>query len=120
MQRPKSAGTVRVWKAFGASSRGFRGAFRGEAAFRQELAVAALVVPLGLWLGETGVEKALLVAPMLLVLVVELVNSAIEAVVDRVGYEHHALSGLAKDLASAAVFLSFVLLGLTWLLVLLF
>lgn len=120
MQRPKSAGTTRLWKAFGASSRGFREAFRGEAAFRQELAVAALVIPLGLWLGETGVEKALLVGPMLLVLLFELVNSAIEAVVDRVGLEHHALSGLAKDLGSAAVLLAFVLLGLTWLLVLLF
>lgn len=120
MQRPKSAGTTRVLRAFGASYRGFCGAFRGEAAFRQELAVAAVLLPLGLWLGETGVEKALLVAPMLLVLIVELMNSAIEAVVDRVGYEHHALSGLAKDLASAAVSCAFLLLGVTWLLVLMF
>ncbi len=120
MERPKSSGTGRIWRAFGASRRGFRGAFRGEAAFRQELAVAAVVVPLGLWLGETGVEKALLVGPMLLVLIVELVNSAIEAVVDRVGLERHELSGLAKDLASAAVLSSFGLLGLTWLLVLFF
>jgi diacylglycerol kinase (ATP) len=108
----------RVWRAFGASHRGFRGAFQNEAAFRQELAVALVVIPLGLWLGDSGVEKALLVAPMLLVLIVELINSAIEAVVDRVGLERHALSGLAKDLGSAAVLSSFVLLGLTWLLVL--
>lgn len=120
MDRPKYSGAERVWRAFGASSRGFRGAFRGEAAFRQELAVAVVVVPLGLWLGDTGVEKALLVVPMLLVLVVELINSAIEAVVDRVGLERHALSGLAKDLGSAAVLSSFLLLGLTWLLVLFF
>ena len=120
MQRPKSAGTARVLRAIGASHRGFRGAFSGEAAFRQELAVAVVVVPLGLWLGDGGVEKALLVGPMLLVLIVELLNSAIEAVVDRVGLEHHELSGLAKDLASAAVFASFALLGLTWLLVLFF
>jgi diacylglycerol kinase (ATP) len=120
MDRPKYGGTERVWKAFGASYRGYRGAFMGEAAFRQELAVALVIVPLGLWLGKTGAEKALLVAPMLLVLIVELLNSAIEAVVDRVGYERHALSGLAKDLGSAAVLSSFALLGLTWLLVLFF
>jgi diacylglycerol kinase (ATP) len=120
MQRPKFAGTDRVWRAFGASYRGFRGAFVGEAAFRQELAVALAVIPLGLWLGDTGVEKAMLVGPMLLVLIVELLNSAIEAVVDRVGLERHELSGLAKDLGSAAVLSSFGLLGLTWLLVLFF
>ena len=68
------------------------------------------VIPLGLWLGEGGVEKALLVAPMLLVLIVELLNSAVEATVDRVGLEHHELSGLAKDLGSAAVMFAFGLL----------
>ena len=120
MERPKFGGSSRVWRAFGASYRGFCGAFAGEAAFRQELAIAVIVVPLGLWLGRTGVEKALLVAPMLLVLIVEMINSAIEAVVDRVGLERHALSGLAKDLGSAAVLSSFVLLGVTWLLVLFF
>jgi diacylglycerol kinase (ATP) len=120
MERPKFSGTGRFWRAFGASYRGYRGAFKGEAAFRQELAVALVLIPLGLWLGDTGVEKAMLVGPMLLILIVELVNSAIEAVVDRVGYERHELSGLAKDLGSAAVLSSFGLLGLTWLLVLLF
>lgn len=82
--------------------------------------MAVVVVPAGLWLGDGGLEKAALVAPMLLVLIVELLNSAIEAVVDRVGYEHHPLSGLAKDLGSAAVMASFGLLCLTWLLVLFF
>jgi len=82
--------------------------------------VAVVIIPLGLWLGEGGLEKAVLVAPMLLVLIVELVNSAIETVVDRVGTEHHVLSGLAKDLASAAVLASFALLALTWILVLFF
>lgn len=120
MERAKPAGSARVWKAFGASYRGYRGAFRGEAAFRQELAIALVVVPLGLWLGESGVEKALLVGPMLLVLIVELINSAIESTVDRIGLERHELSGLAKDLGSAAVLSSFGLLGLTWLLVLFF
>jgi diacylglycerol kinase (ATP) len=109
---------VRLWRAFGASGRGLAGAFREEAAFRQELCFAALVIPTGLWLGRSGVERALLVGPVLLILIVELVNSAIEATVDRIGYEHHALAGLAKDLGSAAVFMSFVLLGGVWLLVL--
>ncbi len=77
-----------------------------------------MVVPLGLWLGQSGVEKALLVAPMLLVLIVELLNSAIEAAIDRIGPEHHQLSGLAKDIGSAAVFLSILLLVTVWALVL--
>jgi len=77
-----------------------------------------LVIPVGLWLGHSGVERALLVGPVLLILIVELLNSAIEATVDRIGYEHHKLAGLAKDMGSAAVFMSFVLLGGVWLLVL--
>jgi diacylglycerol kinase (ATP) len=118
MERPKPRGMTRLFKALGASARGFHGAFRDEAAFRQELALALVVIPAGLWLGRTGVERALLVAPMLLVLVVELVNSAIEATVDRIGFEHHVLAGLAKDLGSAAVFLALVLLAVVWILVL--
>jgi diacylglycerol kinase (ATP) len=94
------------------------GAYRDEAAFRQELCFAVLVIPVGLWLGHSGVERALLVGPVLLILIVELLNSAIEATVDRIGYEHHKLAGLAKDMGSAAVFMSFVLLGGVWLLVL--
>jgi len=82
--------------------------------------VAVVVIPLGLYMGKTGVERALLVGPMVLVLVVELLNSAIETTVDRVGLERHELSGLAKDLGSAAVLTSFLLLGLNWLLVLFF
>lgn len=116
--RPKRHGLVRILRAAGSSARGLAGAFRGEAAFRQELALAAIVIPLGLFLGGSGIERALLVAPMLLVLVVELVNSAIEATVDRIGPEQHVLSGLAKDIGSAAVFMSFVLLGTMWALVL--
>jgi diacylglycerol kinase (ATP) len=106
-------------RALGASWRGLRGAFREEAAFRQELGFAALVIPLGVWLGHTGVERALLIGPVLLILLVELINSAIEATVDRIGFERHALAGLAKDIGSAAVFMSFVLFGTIWLLVLL-
>ena len=118
IERDKPQGLVRLFRAFGNSYQGFAGAFREEAAFRQELALAVVVVPLGLWLGETGVEKALLVAPMLLILIVELLNSAIEAAIDRIGFEHHQLSGLAKDIGSAAVFLSILLLVVVWVLVL--
>jgi diacylglycerol kinase (ATP) len=117
--RYKPRGIVRVMRALGASLNGLVGAFREEAAFRQELALALVVVPLGLWLGHSGVERALLIAPMLLILIVELVNSAIEATVDRIGFERHTLAGLAKDIGSAAVFMSFVLLTAVWLLVLL-
>ncbi len=115
----KLRGTLRVLRAFGASVRGLAGALRRDAAFREELAFAALVIPVGLWLGRTGVERALLVAPVLLILIVELLNSAIEATVDRIGYERHELAGLAKDLGSAAVLMSFLLLGVVWVLVLL-
>jgi diacylglycerol kinase (ATP) len=118
MLRPKSSGLVRLVSSFSASYRGLRGAWRSEAAFRQELLVAVPVVILGCWLGDNGIERALLVCPMILVLIVELLNSCIEATVDRIGLEHHELSGLAKDMGSAAVFLSFILLGLAWLLVL--
>jgi diacylglycerol kinase (ATP) len=119
IDRLKPSGVTRVLRAFGNSLKGFRGAFREEAAFRQELGMAVIVIPLGLWLGDTGVERALLVAPVLLILIVELLNSAIEATVDRIGMERHQLSGLAKDIGSAAVMLSFGLLGTVWLLVLL-
>jgi diacylglycerol kinase (ATP) len=117
--RDKPRGFTRLFRAFGASWQGLRGAFREEAAFRQELAGAALVIPLGLWLGHTGVERALLVAPVLLVLIVELLNSAIEAAVDRIGLERHVLAGLAKDIGSAAVLVSLILLASVWALVLL-
>ena len=116
--RTKPRGLTRILRAAGASWKGLLGAYREEAAFRQELGLSLLVIPLGLWLGRSGVERALLVAPMLLVLIVELLNSAVEATVDRIGLERHVLAGLAKDIGSAAVLLSFVLLGVVWLLVL--
>ena len=116
--RLKPTGLTRLFRAFGNSLKGFAGAFREEAAFRQELALAIVVIPLGVWLGRNGIERALLVAPMFLVLIVELLNSAIEATVDRIGLERHQLSGLAKDIGSAAVFLSLMLLAVIWTLVL--
>ncbi len=118
VERYKPRGFTRLLRAFASSWQGLTGAFREEAAFRQELAFAALVIPLGLWLGHGPVERVLLTAPVFIILVVELLNSAIEATVDRIGLERHALAGLAKDIGSAAVLLSFVLLGFVWLIVL--
>jgi diacylglycerol kinase (ATP) len=117
-ERIKPTGFTRLFRAFGASCKGFLGAYREEAAFRQELALAVAVIPLGLWLGRNGVERVLLVAPMFIVLIVELLNSAIEATVDRIGLERHELSGLAKDIGSAAVFTSLTLLAVVWVMVL--
>jgi diacylglycerol kinase (ATP) len=118
MEREKPVGFKRVLRAFLYSFQGFRQTWREEAAFRQEVGLAVAVIPLGLWLGHTGVERALLVSPMLLILIVEMLNSAVEAVVDRAGTERHPLAGMAKDMGSAAVMLSFLLLGTVWLLVL--
>ena len=108
----------RVWRAAGYSASGFRAALKNEAAFRQELALFILLVPLGLWLGHDGVERSLLVGSLMLVLLVELLNSAIEAAVNRVGGEPHELSGRAKDMGSAAVFVSLAMVPLVWALVL--
>jgi diacylglycerol kinase (ATP) len=115
----KPQGLRRLVGAFGNSWKGFVGAWREEEAFRQECLLALVLLPTGVWLGHTGVERALLVGPVLLVLVVELLNSAVEAAIDRIGAERHALSGLAKDLGSAAVLCAFALLFATWALVLL-
>ena len=108
----------RIWRAAGYSAAGFRTALRNEVAFRQELALFIVLAPLGLWLGRDGVERSLLVGSLMLVLLVELLNSAIEAVVNRVGRDQHELSGQAKDIASAAVFVSLALVVLIWALVL--
>jgi diacylglycerol kinase (ATP) len=116
--RHKPTGVTRLLRAFSYSFQGFRHAWREEAAFRQEAGLALLVIPGGVYLGRSGVERALLVSPMLIILVVEILNSAVEAVVDRSGTERHPLAGMAKDMGSAAVMLSFVLLGTVWLLIL--
>ena len=105
---------LRLWRATGYSMAGLRAAFRHEQAFRQEVYLLLVVVPLGLWLGENGVEKVLLIGSWLIVMLAELLNSAVEAVVDRIGSEQHELSGRAKDIASAAVMVALVLAGLTW------
>ena len=109
----KQAGD-RLWRATGYSLAGLKAAFHHEQAFRQEVYLLFAVVPLGLWLGDTGVEKVLLIGSWLLVMLVELLNSAVEVVVDRIGSEKHELSGRAKDIASAAVMVALVLAALTW------
>jgi len=112
-------GLQRVINATRYSLEGLAAAARHEDAFRQELMLAAVLVPLGLWLGNDGVERALLVGSVLLVLVVELLNSAVEATVDRVSLEDHQLAKRAKDLGSAAVMMSLFSVAVVWLLVLL-
>lgn len=112
------AGFGRLIDATRWSLAGLAAAFRHEAAFRQEAICAAVLIPLGLWFGDDALERALLVASVLLVLVVELLNSAIEAAVDRISPERHELAGRAKDLGSAAVMVSLVLCAAVWLLVL--
>lgn len=111
-------GLCRVVSATRNSLHGFVAAIRHEDAFRQELILAAVLVPLALWLGATGFERALLVAAVLLVLIVELLNSAVEAAVDRISFEDHLLAKRAKDIGSAAVMLSLVTAGIVWILIL--
>lgn len=108
----------RVLRAAGYSIAGLRAALRKEAAFRQEVILFVLLAPLGAWLGRDGIERILLIGSLLGVLIVELLNSAVEATVDRISHKHHKLSGRAKDMGSAAVTLSIVLAVLTWILVL--
>lgn len=93
---------------------GLKAAWIHEAAFRQECLAAVVLIPAGFWLGQNAVERALLIGSCLLVLIVELLNSAVETVVDRIGTDHHLLAGRAKDLGSAAVFVSLVLVAVVW------
>ncbi|MDO6461120.1 diacylglycerol kinase [Granulosicoccaceae sp. 1_MG-2023] len=116
----EATGLRRLLNATRYSWQGFRAAYQSEEAFRQEVWVAVVLIPTGLWLGDGGVEKLLLVASVLLLMIVELLNSAIESVVDRFGPEWNELAGRAKDMGSAAVLLAIGILWLTWALVLLF
>jgi diacylglycerol kinase (ATP) len=110
----KNTGLKRIFLAAGFSLAGITTAFRHEAAFREELLLAVVLLPLACWLQVDPLERVLMIAVVLLVLIVELLNSAIEAVVDRVGTEHHELSGRAKDMGSAAVFISMLLTAYVW------
>ncbi|ATE59860.1 diacylglycerol kinase [Thauera sinica] len=111
-------GLRRLWNAFHYSLEGLRAAWRHEDAFRQELRLALILVPAALWLGESGVAKAVLVGSLALVLLAELLNSAVEATVDRISLENHRLAKRAKDIGSAAVLVSLCNVVLVWGLVL--
>lgn len=112
-------GWRRLVNATGYSWAGLKAAWRNEEAFRQEALLCAALVPVALWLGKGAVEWALLISSLLLVVIVELLNSGIEAVVDRIGQERHELSGRAKDIGSAAVFVALLNAAIVWLLILL-
>ena len=118
MSKPGNTGLKRIINAAGYSWAGLKAAFTHEAAFRQELVLCLILIPAGLWLTQSGIERALLIGSLLLVLIVELLNSAIEAVVDRFGGEQHELSGRAKDIGSAAVFVALLNAAVIWVLVL--
>ena len=114
MAKTGATGITRIINAAGYSWLGFKAAYKNEAAFRQEFWLAVLLIPVGIYFGETLVEKAILVCSIIFVLVVELLNSAIETVVDRIGDEPDELSGRAKDMGSTAVFLAITLTIITW------
>lgn len=108
------SGIDRIVHAFGYSMAGLAAAFRGESAFRQEVVLGIILVPLALWLANDSLQLVLMIGTLLIVLIVELLNSAIEATVDRISFEHHLLSKRAKDMGSAAVLLALLLVGLVW------
>lgn len=119
MTKKSPKGMARLYRAFTWSMAGIRQCFTHEAAFRQECMLFVVMAPLGVWLGRTGTDKALLVGSLFIILIVELLNSGLEATVDRISEEQHQLSGRAKDMGSAAVFLSLLNAFVVWLLVLL-
>jgi len=114
MKPENNYGLKRIFRATGFSIKGLLSAWKNEAAFRQETVLAGLMLPIVFLLNINTTEQILLIMTVLIVLIVELLNSAIEAVVDRIGDEIHPLSGQAKDIASAAVFVSLLLCALTW------
>ena len=118
MAKKSATGIDRIFRAFGWSMSGLKAAFIKEAAFRQEFLACVVLAPLALYLGETGLEKALLLGSLMLVLIVELLNSAIEATVDRISKDQHYLAGQAKDMGSAAVFLSLLNVVIVWFIIL--
>ncbi|MGY6274585.1 diacylglycerol kinase [Methylomonas sp. MgM2] len=119
MANQNAKGLRRLINACFFSIAGFKATWQNEEAFRQEVILFVVTTPLGLWLGQSPIEKVLLIGSVVVVLLVELLNSAIEAVVDRVGFEHHELAGRAKDIGSAAVMLSLLWAAATWVLILL-
>lgn len=114
MSKPGKTGVVRIVDAFGYSMKGFAATWKYEAAFRQEVGLAVVLIPSAFWLAQTHIELILLISSVFWVLMAELANSSVEAVVDRTGSERHELSGRAKDIGSALVFISLVLLAIVW------
>lgn len=110
----KNRGLTRLFKAAFYSYKGFVSAYRYEASFRQEVFFALVTIPLAFWLDVSKLERIAMVGVVIVVLIVELLNTAVEAVVDRVGYEKHELAGRAKDMGSAAVFMSLMLWAYVW------
>ncbi len=115
MAKTNATGITRIINAAGYSWLGFKAAFRHEAAFRQELFLCLILIPVALYYAPSYAEKAILLASLAFILLIEILNSAIEAVVDRFGDEIHPLAGRAKDMGSAAVFLAFIISVLIWL-----
>jgi len=107
-------GLTRLWNALGYSRDGIRAAWQNEAAFREEILLAAIALPLAFYLGKTGVERALMVSSIVLILIVEILNSAVEAVVDKASPEKNELAKRAKDMGSAAVLLSLINAAAIW------
>ena len=114
MSKPGKTGMARVIDAFGYSMKGFAAAWKFEAAFRQEVTLGLVLIPAAFWLATTHIELILLIASVFWVWMAELANSSVEAVVDRTGTERHELSGRAKDIGSALVFVSLALLVVVW------
>lgn len=112
--KPGKKGLERIIDATGYSYKGLVAAYRHESAFREELFLGAILLPVAIWLGQTAVEYALLIGSLLLVLIVELLNSAVEAIVDRAGEEYHELAGRAKDMGSAAVMIALLNVFVIW------
>lgn len=114
MSKPGKTGVARIVDAFGYSMKGFVAVWKYEAAFRQEVGLAVVLIPSAFWLAQTHIELVLLISSVFWVLMAELANSSVEAVVDRTGSERHELSGRAKDIGSALVFVSLLLLAIVW------
>lgn len=114
MEEAKDTIIAHILKALIWSMAGIKAAWKNEQAFRWEAAIVLLMMPVGFWLGRTAVERALLIACSMLILITELLNSAVEAAVDRIGPERHELSGRAKDLGSAAAFISMITTAVVW------
>ncbi len=114
MAKPDNTGIRRILRATRFSAQGLAQAWQHEAAFRQEVVLVLVLTPVAVWLGQTALEQAVLIGSCLIVLIVELINSAVEAAIDRHGDEQHELSGRAKDMGSAAVLVSLTLVVVVW------